>query len=253
MRAILLAAGYGTRMHPLTKKEPKALLSVKEKPLIEYILEKIDPIDEINEIFVVTNNKFYEQFVKWRKRLEYRVPPHIINDNTNDNQERLGSLGDLRFVLEKEQIKDDILLIHADNFFSFDLNALHSFFKEKNSVVVASYDCGDLTIAKGKTCLKIDENNKVVLFKEKDQQPSSTLCATGIFFVPHSKIGTIKDYLAEGHSPDRTGDFMEWLYKREDIYSYVYKGETDFCYDVGSFQTYMLVNGLQKNSLTKGK
>src|SRR3989344_2868736 len=119
MKAILPAAGFGTRLYPLTIDKPKALIEVNDKPIIEYILEKIENI--VDEVFIVTNNKFFNDFDKWFKKLNYSKPIKLLNDNTNTNEERLGSLGDINFVILKERINDDILIINTDNLFTFDI------------------------------------------------------------------------------------------------------------------------------------
>ena len=127
IRVIILAAGYGTRLYPLTKDKPKALLDVAGKPMIEYIFDRINEVKEINDIYIVSNSKFYKKFLEWSKNYgDERI--EVLNDNTNSNETRLGGIGDMNFVIEKKKIEDDVLVISGDNLFDFNLKEVVKFF-----------------------------------------------------------------------------------------------------------------------------
>ncbi len=237
MKAILPAAGYATRMYPLTFDTPKALLPVNGKPIIEYILEKIVTIKEIDEIFIVTNNIFYKRFEIWHKNLRLENKIIVINDNTNSNEERLGTIGDIVLVLDREKIDEDFLVINADNLFSFDLVEMYRYFNE-NSSCIALFDVGDLEIARRMGNPVMDSNNRIIFFKEKDQNTKSSLCSVGIYFFERAVIGMMGEYLLSGNSPDRSGDFIEWLYTKVDVYCCVFDNKKNFWFDVGSKDSY---------------
>ena len=133
MKAIILAAGYATRLYPLTLNKPKPLLEVAAKPIIEHILFKIEKIKEINNIFIVTNNKFYAKFASWLAVYESKKKIKIINDKTSSNEDRLGAVGDIKFVLEQEKLNDDVMIIAGDNLFEFSLSGPVKIFKEKKN------------------------------------------------------------------------------------------------------------------------
>ncbi len=238
MKAILLAAGYATRMYPLTQHRPKALLEVKGKPIIEYIFERVCLIQDVDEIIVVTNDKFYKEFLEWSKNFQCGVFIDILNDGTVSNDDRLGSLGDVHYALGKKKVHDDFLVIHSDNLFSFDLVAMYQNFKLNRAPIISLYDVGSLEIARRMGNPRIDGGGKIIYFKEKDPFVRSSLCTVGIYFLTQDVIGLLKKYLDEGNSPDRSGDFIAWLYKQRDIYGHVFDGERDRWFDIGSLESY---------------
>ncbi|MDO8459630.1 MAG: nucleotidyltransferase family protein [Nanoarchaeota archaeon] len=237
MKAILPAAGYATRLYPLTLDIPKALLLINGKPLIEYIIEKILKLEDINEIIIVTNDRFYHSFVKWGSSFKSTVPIKIINDKTKNNEERLGTVGDIDFVLKKEKITEDIVIINSDNLFSFDLKEIYDYFKEKRNVV-GLFDVGHLDISRKMGNPVMDKYNRITYFKEKDKNTNSTVCAIGIYFFSSESISLIDDYLCAGNSPDRSGDFIEWFYNKLDIYGYIFDNSGDYWFDIGSKEDY---------------
>lgn len=238
MKAILPSAGYATRMHPLTLDKPKALLEVSGKPIIEYIIEKIFLISDVNEIIIVANNRFFNKFSSWSRNFKCRLPIKVINDGTRSNEERLGSIGDVYFALEKEKFDEDFLVINSDNLFSFDLAKIYENFILKKSCVISMFDVGSLEIARRMGNPRVDENNKIIFFKEKDKDAVSTLCSIGIYFFNRSVINLVKKYLDEGNSADRSGDFIEWLYKRMDVYGHIFSSADDKWFDIGSLESY---------------
>jgi len=233
MKAILLAAGYATRLHPLTKNKPKPLLEVAGKPIVEHIIDKIIEITDIDRIYIVTNQKFTSNFEEWSKNHKSKISIEIINDKTTSNEDRLGAVGDVNFVIETKQPNEDILVVAGDNLFELSLVDLNNFFKEKNKTIIALYDVKDKELAKKYGIVAINENNKVTEFHEKPAEPKSTLASTGIYIFQKKTINLIKNYINEGNSPDKTGEFLEWLFKKEEVYGFVSK---EHWYDIGSFE-----------------
>ena len=233
MKAILLCAGYATRLYPLTKDRPKPLLDVAGKPIAEQIISKMETIDEIDEVFIITNNKFFSHFDKWAKKVNCGKKIKVINDNTTSNEDRLGAMGDINFVIEKEAIGDDLLIVAGDNLFEFPLSDVFAMFDEKKSPVIALYDVGSTDLAKKYGIVTVDDKNKIINFVEKPEKPESTLSSTGVYIYPKETVKLISKYMKEGGSKDKTGSFLEWLYKQEEIYCYISK---DKWYDIGSFE-----------------
>jgi glucose-1-phosphate thymidylyltransferase len=221
MKAIILAAGYATRLHPLTLNTPKPLLKVGGKPMINHILEKIEEIQEIDEVFVVTNEKFHPHFKDWHAEQDSSKNIIVMNDKTTSNEDRLGSLGDVKFVVEKAEIDDDILIVAGDNLFEFSLKEVHSLFKEKQRSVVPVYDIKDYELAKHMGIVELDQNNKVVSFIEKPEKPKSTLTSTAIYMYPRKIKDALIDYLNAGGKSDKSGDFLEWLHKKDEVHCFV--------------------------------
>ena len=231
MYAIILAAGYATRLHPLTENTPKPLLKVADKPIIEHIIRKLKEIN-VSKIYIITNNKFYKNFLDWVCGFDAKSPIEIINDGTKSNSSRIGALGDINFVIEEKGINDDILVIAGDNLFELSLKEFFNIFNKNNGNCIALYDVKDLNLAKNYGVVKV-EDNIVVHLEEKPKEPKSTLVSTGIYLFPRNTIKLIEKYLSEGNNPDKTGDFIEWLHKREKVYAYITGKKW---YDIGSFE-----------------
>ena len=223
MKVIIPAAGYATRLYPLTKNKPKHLLEVKGKPIIGHIINKIEELEEVDEIFIITNEKFHPNFRNWSKNLSNKVPVKVFNDGTTSNEDRLGQIGDIKFVLDKTKLNDDLLVISGDNLFNFSLKNIHNFFIGKRTNVNGLYDIKSFEDAKQLGVATIDENKKVIEFQEKPQYPKSTLVSMGIYFFPKKNIKLFSEYLGEDNNPDKIGFLLEWLLVNNELYGYVYE------------------------------
>ncbi len=219
MKCIILAAGYATRLYPLTKDKPKPLLEVKGRPIIEHILDKLNDID-LEEIFIVTNEKFFSHFLEWRAGYNHNENITIVNDKTGSNEDRLGSLGDIRYVVENLNVDDDLMVIAGDNIFEFGLLPVVQMYHEKHSPVVVLYDVNDFDLAKQYGIVSIDDKGKIVGFQEKPKNPQSTLSSTGIYLYPKQ---TVRDLIrfSEENDADKAGNFLEYLYKKTSVYCFV--------------------------------
>ncbi|MCD6434613.1 MAG: nucleotidyltransferase family protein, partial [Candidatus Diapherotrites archaeon] len=184
LEVILPAAGYATRLWPLTKNKPKALLEVAGKPIIEHIFDRLEALP-IARVSIVTNAKFYRNFLEWNSGFKFKSEVNILNDGTTSNEGRLGAIGDINFAIEKQGIAGnnaDLLIINADNLFTFDLTRAYKFFKDKNADTIVLYDVRTKEEASKHGVPEIDENFRVVGFEEKPSEPKSTLCSVGIYF-----------------------------------------------------------------------
>ncbi|HLD10615.1 MAG TPA: nucleotidyltransferase family protein [Candidatus Nanoarchaeia archaeon] len=235
MKCIILAAGYSTRLYPLTLNIPKALIKVNNKHLIDYIIDKVKNIKEIDEIILVSNNKFYNQFLDWNKSNNIK----IINDLTNSNEERLGVVREMCFVIEKEKINDDLLVIGGDNLFETDLNKMIQLFKKTNSSVIAAKDLEDPEKLKKKFgTIEIDDNYKIIGFEEKPENPKSSLAGTFIYLFIKNDIKEFKNCVEEKNKPDNAGEFIKYLANKRDVYCYIFKEEW---YDIGNYEDLKLI------------
>ena len=232
MDAIILAAGYAIRLYPLTENTPKPLLNVAGKPIVEHIIRNLENIDSINKIIIITNDKFEKHFNEWMKNFDASKPIEIINNGTKSNESRLGALGDIHHAIEKKQMDDDIIVVAGDNLFEMHLSDAVNFFKKKKSNVIVLHDVRDLELSKQYGIVEI-ENDVVVNFEEKPANPKSTLASTGIYLFPKKTLELIKKYIAQGNNPDKTGNFIEWLHKRDKVYSYITDKKW---YDIGSIE-----------------
>lgn len=237
MKLIILAAGYATRLYPLTLNQPKPLLPVAGKPMLEHVLDNISTIRDIDQAYVVTNAKFTSHFEKWaagyqRPNLNFSFT--IVNDGSTDDANKLGAIGDLHLVLTKHEIDDDIIVVGGDNLFSQDLAEFGEFCRQKNAPVTAVYDVGDLDEIKKYNSIEIDENNRITYFEEKPAVPKSTLTGIALYYYPKSVLPLIHQYIAEGNNPDQPGRLVQWMYQRVPYYVWKVPG---LWYDVGSKET----------------
>ncbi|MBI5002050.1 nucleotidyltransferase family protein [Candidatus Woesearchaeota archaeon] len=239
MKAIILAAGYATRLYPLTENKAKPLLEVQGKPIIEYIVEKIEHCPEIDEIYIVTNEKFYMHFCEWLKTKKFKRRIHVINDKTTENGARLGAIGDIDYVIGTQHVFDDFLVIAGDNMFSFQIAELIQFYKKYETTVVALYDTKDKKKIAGRLgCIELDKTNRVKGFEEKPENPKTTLAATACYLFPQEDLHFIREALEEKHF-DRPGDLIKFIAEKKPVYGFQFSG---YWFDVGTHEEYALVN-----------
>ena len=237
MKILILAAGYGTRLYAIVKDRPKALLDINGKPLINYILEKIQNLKGLNEVLLVTNQKFFTIFEHWAKlQTQFPYKIKIINDGTNSPDDRLGSIGDINFVLRQSVVDDDLLVLGSDNLFDYSLENYVDFaHSKKNSVTIGLYDIKNKDEAKKFGVVSFDQNNKVVSFEEKPVNPKSTLVSMCCYYLPKNTLGWIRDYLLESKKSDTSGDYIRWLCEKNNVYGFKFSGKW---YDIGSVESY---------------
>jgi glucose-1-phosphate thymidylyltransferase len=237
MKVLILAAGYATRLYPLTLTQPKPLLPVAGKPMIEYVLDNLAPIGGIDRVYVVTNAKFAGHFQKWAdhyRATKSRLDFTIVNDGSTDDSNKLGAIGDLRLVLQREQVNDDLIVVAGDNLFSQSVEAFGKFCREKNAPVLGVYDVGSLEQAKKYGVVAVDAAGRVTSFVEKPEKPASTLIGIALYYYPKATLPFIEQYVAEGNNPDQPGRLVQWLYPRTPVYTWQVPG---LWYDIGSKET----------------
>jgi glucose-1-phosphate thymidylyltransferase len=222
VKALILAAGYATRLRPLTDDLPKQLLPVGGRPIADWILDKIREAG-IEDVHLVTNARFAPLFADWSERTGVRVH----DDGTTSNETRLGAIGDIRFV----DLDDDLLVIAGDNLFDFSLADYVGFWRSKGGAsAVAVYDVGDRELAKKYGIVAVDGDGRITAFVEKPDEPPSTLAATATYLYSRAHVRLVDTYLAEGNPPDQPGNFVAWLHRREPVYAYAFAGGW---YDIG--------------------
>ena len=237
MKVIILAAGYATRLYPLTLTQPKPLLPVAGKPMVEHVLDNLAPITAIDRVYVVTNAKFATHFQTWSDH--YRATKSkfdftVVNDGSTDDSNKLGAIGDINYVLTTQAVDDDLLVVAGDNLFSDKLGEFGNFCAEKNAPVEAVYDVGNLEEIKKYNSITTDADGRITFFEEKPKHPVSTLTGIALYYYPKSTIALIKQYIAEGNNPDQPGRLVQWLYPRTAVYTWRVPG---LWFDIGSKET----------------
>lgn len=231
---ILLAAGYSTRLYPLTENFPKPLLEVGGKPVITNIVEKLENLKELNKIYVVTNNRYFNHFTEWKKDLKTNLRIEILNDGTLSEKDKLGAIGDIYFTIKEKSITNPILMIGGDNLFDFQLNYIMSYFKEKGKDVVSVSKVEDKNKLRHLGVVNLDKNNKIIFFKEKPDNPFSNLATNCIHLYTEETVTMFKEYLMQGNNPDQPGRFLEWLYPKKEVYGFITNGKI---IDIGTHET----------------
>lgn len=202
MKALILAAGYATRLRPLTDTIPKQLLPVGGRPMVDWILDKVRETD-CDEIHLVTNHRFAGDFERWAP-----VDVLVHDDGTTSNDDRLGAVGDIDFV----GIDDDLLAIAGDNLFEFSLRDYVEFWRAKGgSSCVAVHDVGDRELAKQYGVIDVDADDRITSFVEKPSDPASTFAATATYVFSRAHASLVSTYLRDGNLPDQPGNFVAWL------------------------------------------
>ncbi len=243
MKALILAAGYATRLYPLTLDTPKPLLLINNKPIIEYIIDKISQIDELSKIFVVTNDKFYNDFEEWKESFAISIPIKIINDQTLSNEDRLGAVGDIDFVLKKENINDDLLVIGGDNLFGFSLVDFVEKFKITRISINALLDLKDFEKVRSKFGVGVVKNNKLIEFQEKPSEPKSALASTACYIFSKGDLKLIKNIINRA-AADNTGDLVRYLVSCSTVQPYIFD---DYWFDIGSHESLKEADEFMKN------
>ena len=236
MKALILAAGYGTRLASVIKDTPKPLIPVGQRPLIDYVIDRLGEIKSLTEIVVVSNNKFTPHFEQWAETHRGKICPiRVVNDGTNTPEERLGSVGDIRFVWQREASLDDWLVIGGDNLFDGNLNRFMDFAASKEPAMsIGVYDIRDIQASTKFGVLALDADQKVVSFQEKPEHPVSSLITMCLYYFPQRTLAYLKEYLNESQAVDAAGSYIKWLSEKKNVYGFQFSGKW---YDIGSIES----------------
>ncbi len=235
MKAVILAAGYATRLYPLTLNKPKCLLTVGYQTILDSLCDKLNELKSLDELIIVTNAKFYDQLSDWKKNAKSRLPIRIVNDGTTSNDNRLGAIGDLRFTIQQCHIQSDILMLASDNLFDAGLSAFESFAGLKGGAVsVGLYDIKDSSLASKKFgVLEVNSSSEVIGIEEKPEFPKSSLIGMGIYYFPKDSLKLIDEYLSDQAANDAPGHYIRWLVGRIKIFGFLFSG---MWYDIGNLK-----------------
>jgi glucose-1-phosphate thymidylyltransferase len=237
VNVLILAAGYATRLYPLTLRKAKPLLEVGGKPMIEWVLDNLTCVPEIETIYLVTNAKFAADFQDWAHCYQNQrrgVKIKIVNDGSTSDDDKLGAIGDIQFVLNREELsKSGLLIVAGDNLFS---DSLADFVAQAKTTdaTVAVYDVGDTEAIKKYGNIDIDAAGAITHFEEKPEKPRGTLAAIALYYFSPKILQLVPTYLAAGNNPDQPGRFVQWLYKRQTVKTFQLKGKW---LDIGSKET----------------
>ena len=231
MKLIVLAAGYATRLYPLTLDRPKPLLDVAGRPMLDLLLDRVLGIGGIDETIVVTNAKFAPAFAAWAQG---RSDITVVNDGTTSEADRLGAIGDIGFVIEKRGIDDDVVVVAGDNLFGSDLADFGRHVRDVAAPVLAVYDIGDFAEMPKYNQVQTDADGRITFFEEKPESAQTTLAGIALYYYPRATLPLIEKYLSDGNNPDQPGRLIQWLYPQTPVYTWLVPGTW---YDIGSHES----------------
>ena len=234
MKCLVLAAGYATRLYPLTENFPKPLLEVKGKTILDWLLDDLDKSGKINEYIIVSNHKFIDSFIKWKDEKQLNNIT-LLDDGTMSNETRLGAVADINLVIEKLHIKEELMVIAGDNLLDFSLCEFIDYFEKKNNTCVMRYFEENKEKIKKSACLLIDASDKVLNMEEKPSDPKSNWCSPAFYIYSKEAVKEVSLAIENGCSIDAPGSFIACLYNKLPVYAMEMKGHR---YDIGTLENY---------------
>lgn len=235
MKAYLLAAGFATRMYPLTQHVAKPLLEVAGAPILSHILERVEAIPDLSEVVVIGNHRFAGALTDWSRSVSCRVPIQVLDDGATEAEGRLGAIGDLAFALQQVPSgSEDLLVVAGDNLLDFDLAPYHRDFKEEQSALLITRNVETGGGASPYNEVSLDVTGRVIDFQEKPQDPSSSLSAMAVYFLRAETESLLREYLVGGGDPDAPGHFIAWLVSVRRVVARPMSGRW---FDIGSLQS----------------
>lgn len=239
MKCLILAAGYATRLYPLTKNFPKPLLKVGGKSILDWLLEDMEAAGIIDEYVVISNHKYAQHFVDWAAEKPMKIS--IIDDGTSSNETRLGAVRDIQFAIDKLKLDDDLLVLAGDNLFDFSITEFIRYALQKKAPCTMRYYEPSFQKLLKSGIVTVDDDDKIVSMTEKDPNPASFWVSVGFYYYPKEVAALISQALDDGCGADAPGSFMIWVSQRYSSYAMKMPG----CrYDVGDIASY---NQVQEN------
>ncbi len=235
MKTIVIAAGYATRLGELTKNFPKPLLKIGDNTILGRLLDDIDPIAAINEHIIITNHRFAPIFEKWAKEQHYTKPVTILDDGTSSNETRLGAVGDLLFAIEHMALKEDILVVAADNLLFFHFQDFVDFAKENGTSCIMYHEQPSIEKLQRTGVVVLDENNKVLEMAEKPQVPKTHHAVPPFYLYMQKDFDLIRHCLENGCGNDAPGNLAHYLVEHTTMHAWPMNGGR---LDIGSLDTY---------------
>lgn len=236
MKCLILAAGYATRLYPLTENFPKPLLTVGEKTILDWLIDDIDEVGLVDEYVVISNHKFAYHFEEWAKEKVQKIT--VVDDGTSSNETRLGAVKDIQFAIDKLQLDDDMLVIAGDNVLDFSLTKFIHYAKEKQTSCIMRYYEGVKEKLTKCGVVLVDENDKILDMAEKPSEPKSNWCCPPFYYYTKEDAKLVEKGIAKGCGIDAPGSYIAWLCTQTTVHAMEMPGKR---YDIGNLESYKQV------------
>ncbi len=233
MKCFILAAGYATRLYPLTENFPKPLLKVRDKTILDWLIDDVDSLGSVDEYVVISNHKFADCFRAWATEKVQKIT--VIDDGTSTNETRLGAVKDIQFAIDKLSLDDDILVIAGDNLLDFSLTKFVVYAKEKGTSCIMRYYEGSTQKLQKSGVVEVDENDKILRFAEKPAEPKSNWACPPFYYYTKEDTRLVKKGIEGGCGVDAPGSYIAWLCTQTKVHAMEMPGKR---YDIGNFESY---------------
>lgn len=243
MKCLILAAGYATRLYPLTENFPKPLLKVGKKTILDWLVDDLMETTEIDEFVVISNHKFSQHFEEWKKEKagtrDYEIT--IVDDGTSTNETRLGAVRDIQLAVEKLNLADDLLIMAGDNVLDFSLSQFVEFAQKKDTSCVMCHVEKDLKKQQKTAIITVDDDGRIISYEEKPKEPKGNLAVPPFYYYKACDVKRIQEALESGCGYDAPGSFAAWLSRQTPMYAYRMLGKR---YDIGDIASYEYVKSI---------
>ena len=236
MKCLILAAGYATRLYPLTENFPKPLLKVQDKTILDWVISDLDTMGVIDEYVVISNHKFAHHFVQWATTCSQKIT--VLDDGTESNETRLGAVRDIQYAVDTLRLQDDLLVIAGDNLFDFSLTRFVRYAMEKQAAcTLRYYEPSEKRLLKS-GIVTVDATDRVLRMTEKSPTPETHWVSVAAYWFLQQDVGLVAQAIEEGCGVDAPGSFLRWLCGCRPVYAMEMPGSR---YDIGDLQGYAQV------------
>lgn len=236
MKCLILAAGYATRLYPLTENFPKPLLDVGGKPILDWLIDDLDATGEVDGYVVISNHKFAPIFAEWAEKHPQSIT--VLDDGTTSNETRLGAVRDIQFAIDTLRLDEDLLVIAGDNLLSFSLGGFLRYAREKGTSCVMRFYEPDLARLRKTGVAQVDEEGRIVAMEEKPAEPKSHWCTPPFYFYRREDVRLVSQGIEAGCGTDAPGSYIAWLSTQTPVHAWEMPG----CrYDIGNLESYRAV------------
>lgn len=236
MKCLILAAGYATRLYPLTENFPKPLLEVQGKTILDWLIDDIDNLGAVDEYVVISNHKFAHHFDAWAAKKTKKIT--VVDDGTESNETRLGAVRDIQFAIDQLGLDDDMLVIAGDNLLDFSLTRFIAYAMDKQtSCIMRYFEASEQRLTKCGV-VEIDEHDKILGMEEKPAVPKSHWCCPPFYYYTREDAKLVRVGIASGCGVDAPGSYIAWLSAQTPVHAMEMPGKR---YDIGNLESYLTI------------